>query len=231
MKRWGILGALDREVAILKEAMEIETVEDVCGTTFYTGTIYNHPVVVACCGVGKVNAAMCATYLACVKACDVLINAGIAGGIKHGLKMMDVVISKELCFHDQDAVMLKYFPKCQFFQADATLVALCERACEQAKIPASNVCVGRIATGDVFVNDQATREAIVAAVRPDCVEMEGASVAHVAMATKKPFLVIRTMSDCADDDTNTTYDDFFERAADQSAQILLEMLQLDGVGE
>lgn len=145
--------------------------------------------------------------------------------------MMDVVISKELCFHDQDAVMLKYFPKCQFFQADLALVDLCQRACVKANLPTSNVCIGRIATGDVFVNDQETREAIVAAVQPDCVEMEGAAIAHVAMATEKPFLVIRTMSDCADDETNTTYDDFFERAADQSAQILLEMLQLDGVGE
>lgn len=228
MKRWGILGALDREVAILREAMVVEQQENALGTTFYSGRLYGQPVVLVCCGIGKVNAAACATYLTCVKKCDILINAGIAGGVRQGLRMLDVVISKELCFHDQDAVMLKYFPKCQFFQADTRLIALCEKACAQPEVLNTQLVVGRIATGDKFVNDRVTREAIVAATHPDCVEMEGAAIAHVAMATETPFLVLRTMSDCADDETNTTYDDFFERAADQSARILMEMLRLVG---
>ncbi len=224
VKCWGILGALDREVALLREQMQVDSSEQVLGTEFLTGTISGHRVVVACCGIGKVNAAACASYLLFVKGCDAIINAGIAGGVAKGLHMLDVVISDELCFHDQDPVMLKYFPARQFFKADETLRKLCVEVCSQPGFLTGAWREGRIATGDKFVADRATRDAIVAAVAPDCVEMEGAAIAHVAFAAGKPCLVIRTMSDCADDDAAQMYDDFLERAADQSARIVLGML-------
>ncbi len=222
---WGILGALDREVALLREQMQVESTEEVLGTTFLSGTIYGQRVVVACCGIGKVNAAACATYLLFVKGCDAIVNVGIAGGVAKGLHTLDVVISDELCFHDQDAVMLKYFPARQFFKADEGLRQMCVKVCSQPNFLTGAWREGRIATGDKFVADSATRDVIVATVAPDCVEMEGAAIAHVAFAAGKPCLVIRTMSDCADDDAATTYDNFLERAADQSARIILGMLQ------
>ena len=222
---WGILGALDQEVMLLREQMQVESTEKVLGTEFLSGTIDGHKVVVACCGIGKVNAAACATYLLFVKGCDAIVNVGIAGGVAHGLHTLDVVISRELCFHDQDAVMLKYFPARQFFDGDLTLRQLCAQVCSQPGMLVGSWREGRIATGDKFVADSATRDAIIAAVAPDCVEMEGAAIAHVAYAAGKPCLVIRTMSDCADDDATTTYDNFLERAANQSARIVLAMLR------
>lgn len=225
IKHWGILGALDREVALLREQMQVDTIDHVLGTAFLTGTLHGKCVTVACCGIGKVNAAACATYLLFVKGCDAIVNVGIAGGVAHGLHTLDVVISKELCFHDQDAVMLNYFPAKQFFNADADLRACCAAVCSQPGLLTGHWREGRIASGDKFVADSATRDAIIAAVAPDCVEMEGAAIAHVADAAGKPCLVIRTMSDCADDDAATTYDNFLERAADQSARIILGMLQ------
>lgn len=222
---WGILGALDQEVMLLREQMQVESTEKVLGTEFLSGTIDGHKVVVACCGIGKVNAAACATYLLFVKGCDAIVNVGIAGGVAHGLHTLDVVISRELCFHDQDAVMLKYFPARQFFDGDLALRQLCAQVCSQPGMLVGSWREGRIATGDKFVADSATRDAIIAAVAPDCVEMEGAAIAHVAYAASKPCLVIRTMSDCADDDATTTYDNFLERAANQSARIVLAMLR------
>lgn len=229
MKRWGILGALDREVLLLRQAMQVESSEELFGTTFYVGTLHQHPVVVACCGVGKVNATACATLMAYRFQCEVLINAGIAGAVAHGLQTLDVVISKELCFHDQDAVMLNYFPCRAIFNADPDLIALCEAVCATPGILQQSFRCGRIATGDVFVSDSATRNRIIAAAQPDCVEMEGAAIAHVATAAGIPFLVIRTMSDSADDDATVTYDDFLDRAADQSAHIVLEMVRRDAM--
>jgi adenosylhomocysteine nucleosidase len=226
MKPWGILGALDREVALLREEMVVESSEALFGTTFYIGTLYQQPVVVACCGVGKVNATACATLMVYRYACDVLINAGIAGAVGAGLKTLDVVISKELCFHDQDAVMLKYFPQRAIFNADETLLTLCQAACKKSGVLQTHYRLGRIATGDAFVTDKETRNRIIAATHPECVEMEGAAIAHVAFAAGVPCLVIRTMSDCADDEASETYDDFLERAADQSAKIVLEMVRL-----
>ena len=222
---WGILGALDREVALLRAEMAVDRTEEALGTTFAFGTLRGRRVVVACCGVGKVNAAACATWLLCARGCGLILNAGIAGAVGHGLRTLDVVASRELCFHDQDPVMLKYFPKRRLFAGDPALLALCRRACARPGVLQGAYREGRIATGDRFVADRATRDRIVADCAPDCVEMEGAAIAHVAFAVGKPCLVIRTMSDCADDDTDVTYDDFLERAADQSARIVLAMLE------
>lgn len=221
---WGILGALDREVALLREEMTVTREVPAFGTTFLFGTIQNQEVVVACCGIGKVNAAACATFLV-LNGCDCIVNVGIAGAVGRGLSTLDVVISRELCFHDQDAVMLNYFPARRFFDADPALIARCEAVCRRPGILTGTCRTGRIATGDRFVADPVLKNAIVEACQPDCVEMEGAAIAHVAYAAGKPFLVIRTMSDCADDSAPATYDDFLERAADQSAQIILAMLQ------
>lgn len=220
---WGILGALDREVALLRKEMTVTREVPAFGTTFLFGTIHTQEVVVACCGIGKVNAAACATFLV-LNGCDRIINVGIAGAVGRGLSTLDVVISRELCFHDQDPIMLKYFPARQFFSADPDLIARCEAVCARPGILNGTYRVGRIATGDRFVADPVLKDAIVEACQPDCVEMEGAAIAHVACAAGKPCLVIRTMSDCADDAAQTTYDDFLERAADQSAHIILAML-------
>ncbi len=223
---WGILGALDREVALLRERMEVTRTVAALGTEFVFGRLCGQPAVVACCGVGKANAAMCATWMLFVAGCGRIVNVGIAGAVGHGLRTLDVVASRELCFHDQDPIMLKYFPKRRFFEADEALLELFRKACATPGTVRGAVREGRIATGDRFVADRATRERIVADCAPDCVEMEGAAVAHAAFAAGKPFLVIRTMSDCADDDAGATYDDFLERAADQSAHIILAMLSL-----
>ncbi len=222
---WAILGALDREVALLRERMAVDRTERALGTEFAFGTLLGRPVALACCGVGKVNAAACATWLLCARGCGLILNAGIAGAVGHGLRTLDVVASRELCFHDQDPVMLKYFPARRFFPGDPALLDLCRRACARPGVLQGAYREGRVATGDRFVADRATRDRIVADCAPDCVEMEGAAIAHVAFAAAKPCLVIRTMSDCADDDADDVYDDFIERAADQSARIVLAMLE------
>lgn len=221
---YAILGALDREVALLRGQMAVEAETSALGTRFCRGTLRGKRVVLACCGVGKVNAACCATYMLTALGCDAILHVGIAGATGHGLRTLDVVVSRELCFHDQDPVMLKYFPARRFFEADPVLLAACERACSRPGVLAGALRVGRIATGDRYVNDAATRAAIIDDCAPDCVEMEGAATAHAAYAAGKPCLVIRTMSDCADDETDVTYDNFLERAADQSASIVLALL-------
>ncbi len=224
---WGILGALDREVALLRERMRVARIEEALGTEFLFGELCGKQVVVACCGIGKVNAAACATWMLFVAGCDCLVNVGIAGAVGKGLRTLDVVLSRETCFHDQDAVMLKYFPKQRFFSGDAGLLALARKACATPGVLQGAFRDGRIASGDRFVCTKAERDRIVAECAPDCVEMEGAAIAHVAFASGKPALIIRTMSDCADDSAHETYDDFIDRAAEQSARILLAMLEAE----
>lgn len=223
---WGILGALDAEIALIREQMEIEKQEDRFGTTFYFGTVHGKPVVLACCGVGKVNAAVCAAYVLGTCGADCVVNVGIAGAMKPGLHMLDVVISEEVGFHDQDTVMLNYYPKRAFFQADSALAVLCDRACAEIPRLSGKYLHGRIASGDQFVSETAVKQSINERYAPACVEMEGAAVGHAAFMYEKPFLVIRTMSDAADDNADETYDNFIDEAAKTSAEIILHMLAL-----
>jgi adenosylhomocysteine nucleosidase len=223
---WGILGALDAEIALIREQMTIEKQENRFGTTFYHGVVNEKNIVLACCGVGKVNAAVCAAYVLGTCGADCIINIGIAGAMQSGLHMLDVVISDEAGFHDQDAVMLNYYPNRAFFPADKELAALCDRACSNIPRLEGKYLHGRIVSGDQFVSETAVKASINERYSPACVEMEGAAVAHAAFMYEKPYLVIRTMSDAADDDADETYDNFIEEAARTSAEIILTMLAL-----
>ena len=223
---WGILGALDAEIALIREQMEIEKQENRFGTTFYFGTVHGKSVVLACCGVGKVNAAVCSAYVLGTCGADCIVNVGIASAMKPGLHILDVVISEEVGFHDQDAVMLNYYPQRAFFHADPALAALCDRACSEIPRLTGKYLHGRIASGDQFVSETAVKQSINERYAPACVEMEGAAVGHAAFMYEKPFLVIRTMSDAADDNADETYDNFIDEAAKTSAEIILHMLAL-----
>lgn len=223
---WGILGALDTEIALIREQMTIEKQEDRFGTTFYFGTVHGKSIVLACCGVGKVNAAICAAYVLGACDADCIINVGIAGAMKPGLHTLNVVISEETGFHDQDAVMLNYYPNRAFFSADPALAELCDRACSEIPRLEGKYIHGRIVSGDQFVSESGVKASINKRYSPACVEMEGAAIAHAAFMYNKPYLVIRTMSDAADDNADETYDNFIEEAAKTSAEIILHMLAL-----
>lgn len=223
---WGILGALDEEIALIRDQMEIQETTAMLGTTFHVGSVYGKKIVLACCGIGKVNAAVCTTTIIQHFGADCVINVGIAGAMQHGLRVMDVVIAREVGFHDQDPVMLKYYPKKAFFRTDDSLFTLCEQSCAQLRDIPGNVTTGVIVSGDTFVSDKTTKDRICAAYSPACVEMEGAAIGHTSDMHGIPFLVIRTMSDTADDEAQQTYDNFIHLAAQQSAQIILKMLEL-----
>lgn len=221
---WGILGALDQEVALIKKNMQVDHIYKKYGTTFYTGQIKGKAVVLAACGIGKVNAAVCTAAVLNEFGADCVINVGIAGAMHSDLHIMDVVIGSEVGFHDQDPIMLNYYPKKEFFGASTELVALCEKVCCEMNTLKGNHYTGRIMSGDVFVNDPSVKQCINEHYAPYCVEMEGASIGHVAYMHGKPFLVIRTMSDSADEEADQSYDNFIDVAAHQSASIILKML-------
>ncbi|MGE4548917.1 MAG: 5'-methylthioadenosine/adenosylhomocysteine nucleosidase [Intestinibacillus sp.] len=223
---WGILGALDEEISLIREKMDVKETVDMLGTTFHIGTVFGKQTVLACCGIGKVNAAVCATTIIQGFGADCVVNVGIAGAMRHGLRVMDVVAAREVGFHDQDAVMLNYYPKQAFFRTDDGLLDLCIRACGELDELNGAFSTGRIVSGDIFVNDRDTRERINTAYEPACVEMEGAAIGHTSFMHDVPFLVIRTMSDTADDQAQETYDNFIHDAAKQSAHIILKMLEI-----
>lgn len=225
--KYGIIGALDTEIILLKDNMKIKNERNICGLDFFEGTIRDKEVTLVCSSVGKVNATVCTDIIVREFNSDAVINVGIAGGMANHLQTLDIVISDQIEFHDQDQVMKKYYPFRSHFEADGKLIELCRKACNNIEDRIFQYYVGKIATGDVFVTDSKIRDDILQKFNPYCVEMEGAAIAQVAHMNNRPFVIIRSISDNADENANQTYDNFMDQAAKHSSQIVLKMLEMN----
>ena len=198
MKKIGLMGAMKDEIAPLYEAMTNHREETVGGVVFYEGVLDGKDVVLCCAGMGKAQAAA-ATQLLCSHFCvDAVLFSGIAGNMTSKVSVGDVIIGKTLVYHDGEPRMFaETAPFLQEFASDEKLIAAASAACEKNGI---RHIVGKIATGDCFVGDSATKNSIAAKCAPDCVEMEGAAVAHIAAKNGVPFVILRAMSDDADEE-------------------------------
>ncbi len=201
-KTIGLMGAMREEVARLYARMTDRSEESLGGVTFYSGMLAGRRVTLCCAGIGKVNAACAAQLLILKFGAQALIFSGIAGNLSSKIGVGDVVIGETLLYHDAERRMIaETFPHLQEFHGDPAMIEAAEAACAAEGV---KYLVGKIATGDDFVGDSATKNAIAAKCAPDCVEMEGAAVAHVAAKYEVPCVVLRAMSDNADENAYET---------------------------
>lgn len=227
----GIIGAMDEEVMALKERMNITEVRGIASLEFYLGTIGKATLVVVMGGIGKVNAAMCTQLMIDCFHVDAIINTGVAGALSDELEIGDVVISLDMVQHDVDAVAFGYqlgqIPRMNVFSfvADERLVHVAERATDVLP-QATNVFVKRIVSGDKFVADKKTKQWLIDKFDGFCTEMEGAAVAQVAHINKIPFVIIRSISDKADDSAEMNFEEFVQIAAYNSFKMVEKMLEL-----
>ena len=226
----GIIGAMEEEVAALKEAMEIEETVEQAGMTFCKGTLCGKEAVVVRSGIGKVNAGICAQILVDRFRADTLINTGIAGSLDARIDIGDIVISTDLVQHDVDAVNFGYEPgqipqmDVFSFAADEALSALTEKVCREVN-PDISVFCGRVVSGDQFVADKAVKERISGLFHGLCTEMEGAAIAQAAYLNEIPFVVIRAISDKADESASEDYPTFERKAAQHCMRLVEELVQ------
>lgn len=183
-------------------------------------------VVLACSGIGKVNAAACTQHLIDRFAPNAIINMGIAGGISRELKTLDVVVGSEVVYHDFSPASLleKYYPFQNAFACDKTLVNLAQKVCDETLSDGSRCLVGRIASGDCFVESGEVKSRIREKLGGLCCEMEGAAIGHTAFLGGVPFLILRSISDLADEDAPMSYEEFERKASLQANRIVLEIL-------
>ena len=227
----GIIGAMDEEVLTLKEKMDIKEVRSIASLEFYIGNLHNTSVVVVMGGIGKVNAAMCTQVMIDCFHVDAIINTGVAGALSDELEIGDVVISLDMVQHDMDATAFGYaigqVPRMDVFsfKADEHLISIAERAADV--LPQStNVFVKRIVSGDMFVAGKDKKTWLVDKFDGFCTEMEGAAIAQVAHINKTPFVIIRSISDKADDSAEMNFDEFVTLAANNSCKMIEKMLEL-----
>lgn len=230
VKKFGIIGAMEVEIQALQAAITAPKEEVHAGMAFYEGAIQGVPVVVVRCGAGKVNAALCAQIL--IDCYDVthLINTGVAGSLNNDIDILDVVVSRDAVYHDMDATQFGYaigqVPSMdvQAFPADAELAEAAEAACRKAA-PENKVFRGRIASGDQFISEEKKKDWIRDTFDADCCEMEGAAIAQTAYRNKVPYVILRAISDKADESIFMSYDEFEIIAAKHCAEITLEMIR------
>lgn len=225
----GIIGAMDEEVSKLKDVMENVKITDKACMEFYEGNISGHEVVVVRSGIGKVNAALCTQILVDEFHVRCVINTGIAGSLKAEINIGDIVLSTDTLEHDMNAVAFGYplgqIPRMDTlsFMADERLRSAAKAACEKV-LPQVGVFEGRIVSGDQFVSDAEKKEWLVKNFAGFCTEMEGAAIAHAAYVNQIPFLIIRAISDKADNSASMDYPAFEAMAIENSVKLMKEMI-------
>lgn len=221
MTKLGIIGAMDVEVQALKGQMKNLTVTEKTGTEFCEGILEGTPVVLVKCGIGKVNAAICTQILCDCFDVTHIVNTGIAGSLAASQNIGDMVVSSDVWHHDFDCVHFGY-DMCripgmpQSFAADEKLIVLAKQAAEQT---GSTVRIGRVASGDQFVADPALKNQIIERTQALCTEMEGAAIAQTAYRNGIPFVILRCISDKADNSAQMDYPSFEAMAANRCAHV------------
>lgn len=203
MKKIGIIGAMDEEVEKLIAQADITVEETVAGMRFRSGRLADTDVVIVKCGMGKVNAGICAQLLISRFSATHIINTGFAGALSPELAIGNIVVSTEAVQHDFDISALgaekgEVITGLVAIPADKELVNTACRVIADT-LPEVNVLAGRICSGDQFISDRAAKERIVADFGGLCCEMEGAAVAQVCRLNDVPFLILRAVSDSADE--------------------------------
>ncbi|PAF40958.1 5'-methylthioadenosine/S-adenosylhomocysteine nucleosidase [Terribacillus saccharophilus] len=225
----GIIGAMDEEVALLKETMANKKEVVVAGYEITEGTLSDKQVVLLKSGIGKVNAALATAMLIERYAPEAIINTGSAGGFATNLEVGDIVISDSVVHHDVDVTAFDYVygqvPQMPpAFQADQELVQLAKSVID--KFPDTNAEIGLIATGDSFMSDP-ERVAFVRDKFPAMLaaEMEAAAVAQVAYHYGTPFVIVRALSDIAGKESSVSFDAFLDQAARNAATLIMKMVE------
>ncbi len=223
MTKLGIIGAMQQEVETLLERMENKNAVTIAGSTFYEGILSGLNVVVVQCGIGKVNAAICTQILCNCYQVTHIVNTGIAGSLCADLDIGDLVVSQDAMHHDFDCTAFGYphgkVPGMEdiSFPADENLIRLAFAAAEA--VNPGHTKIGRVASGDQFVADPALKNRIINVSNALCTEMEGAAIAHTAHRNGVPFVILRAISDKADNSAEMDYPSFENLAAHRCAEV------------
>lgn len=223
MKTIGIIGAMPSELKDIQTIQENPVSHEIAGYTFMESLHGANKIVTACCGIGKVNAAVCTQILIDRFEADCIINTGIAGGMKTGIRQLDIVVSSSVLPHDLDQhFLVDYPPYHGEYEADEALRALAETVCDEMGV---KHYAGRIVSGDAFITDSTIKAKLIEAHDPYAVDMETAAIGQCAWRNKVPFVSVRCISDLADDEGAMSFDEFEVLAAKRVGEIVMKMCE------
>ena len=228
-EKTGIIGAMEEEVASLKGYLMDPKTISVAGMEFWEGKLEGEDVVIVQCGMGKVNAGICAHTLINNFGCTRIINTGVAGSLDNQIDIGDIVVSVDAVQHDFTVEAIGFakgeipYTGIYAFPADETMR---EEAVEAVRAAAPDIQVfeGRICSGDQFVASKEQKETILSDFGGMCCEMEGGAIAQVCYLNNTPFVIIRAISDKADNSEEVSYETFKDEAAEHCASVVRYMI-------
>ena len=219
----GIIGAMESEIAEIKENMTVNETVNIAGIDFTKGTFGKVNVVVAKCGVGKVFAAACTQAMIMKFNPALIINIGVCGALSDELDLCDIVVGEKTVQYDMDTSavgdpvgLISGINKI-YFDCDAEFIRLCEAILKERKL---NYKKGVVATGDRFLNsrDDINRaKGEFAAISGD---MESASIGHVCFINNVPFGILRSISDKGDEQSAKD----FSKTVNKATHIIFEIV-------
>lgn len=219
----GIVGAMEVEIEGIRSKMTDKKEKTVSGVRYVSGRLGKNEVVTAVCGIGKVFAAICAQTMILEFAPSVIINTGVAGSLSAQLNVCDIAVADKVVQHDMDTSPLGD-PKglvsginVIYFEADRDVCALLSESVREHGI---NTVSGTIASGDQFIASKEVKNRIAGEFGAIACEMEGAAIGHVCYVNKKPFAVLRAISDKADGVAEIDYPSFCKMAADNYIKVI-----------
>jgi len=223
-----VIGAMNEEIEILKSTLNSTEECDISSFDYYVGEYAGHRVIVAKSDIGKVNAAIITSLLINEFHPDVIINTGSAGGLSAKVKVGDVIIGETFSYHDVDVRAFNYeygqvpgLPKA--FSSNPRLI---DTAKEAARVSKLTTHIGLICSGDSFISDN-KRINEIREYFPEilAVEMESTAVAQTCHRLNTPYIIIRSISDNANDDAHVDFYEFLKTASKHSAEFVLNIIE------
>ena len=224
----GIIGAMPQEIKTLSDHLQNIKKTQLAGEPVYSGRINDVEVVLIQSGIGKVNATIATALMIERFKPFAIINTGSAGGIDQRLNIGDIVIGSNITHHDVDITAFGYaagqmaqMP--ENYLCDKKLITLAKKSA--SAFSDASIHNGQIVSGDQFISSSAHFKQIKTTF-PDAyaVEMEAAAIAQTCYSFALPFVVIRAISDLADEKASASFDRFIEKAGNQSAKMVMNML-------
>jgi adenosylhomocysteine nucleosidase len=243
----GIIGAMEQEIRLLAESMNIEETKTIAMREYYIGKLFGKDVVLVFSKCGKVASASTVTTLIEIFKVDMVLFTGVAGGTDAALHIGDIVIADKLVQHDMDASAMPGFKKFEIpllgadvFKSSEKLISLAKLSAQkyikefmkedvseyylkEFNITTPDVVVGTVASGDQFVADSSRVAGLMQEISNlKCLEMEGAAVAQVCYEHNVDFIVFRVISDKADEHASINFPEFIEKTASHFTRGIIE---------
>ncbi|CAL1329031.1 5'-methylthioadenosine/S-adenosylhomocysteine nucleosidase [Candidatus Providencia siddallii] len=223
----GIIGAMEQEISFLKTQIKKCNISIYFGYIFYTGKINDINIILIKSGIGKVAVSIATTLVIKKYNPDAIINIGSACSLNNKLQIGDIAVSKEVKYHDVDITLFGYkigqMAQCPTsFKANKKLIKITMDSISLLKF---NSIAGLICTGDSFINDKIIFNKIKKLFpKTIAIEMEAAAIGQVCYKFKIPFIIIRSISDIANEKSKKNFNDFLYFSAQQSSLVITNIL-------